>query len=318
MINEGRQIESSHFMNRFFSNIALLLLLISPAAAESKTVRLLTVGNSFSHNAVHYLGDLAKADGHVLVLRECIIGGGSLQQHWEKAQKHEADPKDPDGFYKSKTNLRDELKADPWDVITLQQYSFISHDVNTYRPHARQLHDYIKKLAPTAEVVIHQTWEYRVDDARFSPTYKSKPGEPRTQQEMYAGLKSAYAAIAGELHIRIIPTGDAFHLADADPAWGFQKGEPFHSKTAKYPSLPVQSHSLHVGWRWKKNDMGEFKPGMDGHHANMAGEYLGGCVWYQTLFGKSPVGNAFIPKGLDPAYARFLQETAHRAAGKSN
>jgi hypothetical protein len=52
---------------------------------------------------------------------------------------------------------------------------------------------------------------------------------------------------------------------------------------------------------------------MDGHHANLAGEYLGACVWLEVLFQQSAVGNAFVPKGLDPAYARFLQETAHRA-----
>lgn len=29
---------------------------------------------------------------------------------------------------------------------------------------------------------------------------------------------------------------------------------------------------------------------MDGHHANLAGEYLGACVWYEELFGDSVVG----------------------------
>jgi hypothetical protein len=36
-------------------------------------------------------------------------------------------------------------------------------------------------------------------------------------------------------------------------------------------------------------------------------------VWYEVLFGESAVGNAFVPKGLEPDYARFLQETAHQA-----
>jgi hypothetical protein len=52
---------------------------------------------------------------------------------------------------------------------------------------------------------------------------------------------------------------------------------------------------------------------MDGHHANQAGEYLGACVWYESLFGESAVGTRFIPEALDPAHARFLQETAHQA-----
>ena len=62
-----------------------------------------------------------------------------------------------------------------------------------------------------------------------------------------------------------------------------------------------------------KGKDGKSALGMDGHHANMAGEYLGACVWYEVLFGESVVGNTFITPGLDKTYARFLQETAHKA-----
>jgi hypothetical protein len=62
-----------------------------------------------------------------------------------------------------------------------------------------------------------------------------------------------------------------------------------------------------------KQKDGKTAPGMDGHHANMAGEYLGACVWYEVLFGESVVGNSFVAPGLDKAYGRFLQETAHKA-----
>ncbi len=55
------------------------------------------------------------------------------------------------------------------------------------------------------------------------------------------------------------------------------------------------------------------KLGMDGPHANMAGEYLGACVWYETLFGKSVEKNSFVPVGIDADYAKFLRATAHRA-----
>ncbi len=109
--------------------------------------------------------------------------------------------------------------------------------------------------------------------------------------------------------------GDAFFLADTDAKWGFKPDpKPFDAKTAKQPELPMQMHSLHVGWRWAKSKDGKKTTlGMDGHHANMAGEYLGACVWYEVLFGESAVGLAFIPKGLEAEFARFLQETAHEA-----
>ena len=296
-----------------FALIAALLFCVSSFAGEAKTVKLLTIGNSFSANATHYLGDLAKAVGHTLVHQPLVIGGASFQVHAEKAQKHEADPKDKAGLYTSGRSLKESLELQKWDYVTIQQASIKSHDLATYQPYAGWLHDYVSKHAPQAKLLVHETWEYRRDDPRFTKP-SDKPGEPKTQEEMYSGLRSAYDKIAAEFGARIIPTGDAFHLADTDPKWAYQTDTTFNPKVAKPSELPNQTHSLHVGWRWAKPKTGgPLALGMDGHHANMAGEYLGACVWYEVLFGESPVGNTFIPKGLDPKDALFLQETAHRA-----
>lgn len=282
---------------------------------KAKTVRLLTVGNSFSQNATQYLDALAKAGGHTLVHKPMAIGGASMEVHWVKAQKHEADTKDPSGLYGGKTSLRQELESGMWDYVTIQQASIKSHNVETYRPFAKQLYDYIKKAAPKAEILVHQTWAYRVDDPRFhKPT--TPPGEPATQEEMYQGLSKAYATIAKELGTRVIPVGDAFHQADTDPKWGYQVDKKFDFKNAAAPALPVQTHSLHAGWRWSAPKDGKQTLGMDGHHANTAGQYLGACVFYEVLFGDSVVGNAFVPKEIEPDYARYLQETAHQAVSK--
>lgn len=279
---------------------------------QGKIVRLFTIGNSFSNNATKYLNDLVKASGNTLIYRTGSIGGSSMQVHWDKAQLHEKDPQDPKGLYTSKLGLKEELQSQPWDFVTIQQASIRSHDLATYRPYASQLRDYVKQHAPAAKLLIHQTWAYRVDDPRFSVA-SPMPGEPATQEAMYRGLTNAYKTIAQELGIGRIPTGDAFYLADTDPKWGFRKDAAFNAKTAKQPSLPDQTHSLHMGWRWSKQKDDTTKLTMDGHHANLAGEYLGGCVFFETLFGETCVGNQFIPKGLDADYARFLQETAHKA-----
>ena len=294
-----------------FALIAALLFCVSSFAGEAKTVKLLTIGNSFSANATHYLGDLAKAGGHTLVHQPLVIGGASFQVHAEKAQKHEADPKDKAGLYTSGRGLKENLELQKWDYVTIQQASIKSHDFATSQPSAGWLRDYVTKHAPQAKLLVHETWEYRKDDSRFTKP-SDKPGEPKTQEEMYTGLRSAYDKIAAEFNASIIQTGDAFHLADTDATWAYQTDTTFDPKAAKQPALPNQAHSLHVGWQWKKKD-GKTTLGMDGHHANMAGEYLGACVWYEVLFGESAVGNTFIPKGLDPKDALFLQEIAHRA-----
>jgi hypothetical protein len=275
-------------------------------------VRLLTVGNSFSRNATHYLGDLATADGNQLIHRPIVVGGASLQLHAEQAQQFERDPGAKNGLYANGHSLKQDLLADRWDFVTIQQASIKSHDVETYRPHAAWLRDYIKRHAPQAELLLHQTWEYRRDDPRFAIA-TPKPGEPPTQEAMYRGLANAYETIAKELRVRRIPVGDAFHLANNDPQWGFRPETNFNSKSAKPPELPDQTHSLNMGWQWKKQKDGGLMLGMDGHHANIAGEYLGACVWYEVLFSRSAVGSGFIPRGLDATYAKFLQQTAHRA-----
>lgn len=277
-----------------------------------KTVRLLTVGNSFSRNATRYLPDLATADGHTLIHRPIVVGGASLQLHAEKAQRHEQDPDDPAGLYVSGRSLQQELTSESRDFVTIQQASIKSHDLSTYRPYAAQLRDCIRKCAPSAKLLIHETWAYRCDDPRFA-VQSPKPEEPATQEAMYQGLANAYRTIAAELGARLIPVGAAFYQADHDPQWGYRPDAKFDFRNAQPPALPDQTHSLHVGWRWVQQKDGPPKLSMDGHHANTAGEYLGACVFYEVLFGESAIGNAFVPPGLDPAYAKFLQESAHQA-----
>jgi hypothetical protein len=298
------------------TTVLLLGLVLTPLLAPGqerpggKTVRLLTVGNSFSQNATKHLDRIVKAGGNTLVHHRCVIGGSGPDQHLAKAALHEKDPADKAGLYGSGKGLKQELLAERWDVITIQQASIRSHDVAKYRPAAKDLYDYIKKHAPKSEVVIHQTWAYRVDDPRFLTP--GKPGEPRTQKEMYDGLSDAYRTVAKELGVRRIPVGDAFYAADTDPKWGYRPDPKFDPKAAKPPALPDQAHSLHGGRRWVTAG-GKSSLQMDGHHAGPAGEYLGGLVFYEFLYGTSAVGSKFRPEGVDADYARFLQETAHKA-----
>ncbi|PTX98397.1 DUF4886 domain-containing protein [Opitutus sp. ER46] len=289
--------------------LVVLLLFASLVDASAKTVRVLAIGNSFSDNATRYLDKIATAAGDTLVIERKQFGSATLEQHWAKVTRFEADPTAKEGRYADGRSLKEALLAQPWDLVTIQQYSRKSHDPKTYEPWARQLHDYIKRHAPQAQVVLHQTWEYRADDPQFHG--HAKPGDPTTPDAMYAGLTQAYAACAQALGIKVIPVGDAFHLAAQDPAFGFR---PLAQQPAPdIKELPAQPHALHVGWHWGKRPDGSRTLGYDGHHANLAGEYLGGCVWYEFIFGRDVRENTFVPRDLDPEFARFLRGIAHRA-----
>lgn len=282
----------------------------APQGAAGRTVRLLTVGNSFSQNATHYLGDLAAADGSRLIHHGAVLGGATMSQHWAKVEFNDRDAADPRGRYSSKRSLREELAAEKWDFVTIQQASIRSHDVATYRPWAGKLAGLIRKLAPQAELLVHQTWAYRCDDPRFTKP-SGAPGEPASRAGMHAMLTRAYDTIAAELGARVLPVGDAFDRADSDPERGYRPDPAFDFASARPPALPDQSQSLHAGWRWTAPTNGAPRLTMDGHHAGLAGEYLGACVWYEVLFKTSVLSNRFVPRGLDAPTAEFLRRTAH-------
>jgi len=270
-------------------------------AAGGKHVRLLAIGNSFSANALRYLPQIVAASGsNTLTVQHICIGGCPLKTHWKDAEAYQK------GVDNAPAHAWAALTAEKWDYVTIQQYSMDSFKVETYRPYARKLYDYIKTNAPQAEVLIHETWAYRADDPLFRDGKFS-------QQDMYGGVRRAYETIAGELGCRIIPSGDAFENAYRDPKWKGTFPDPeFDYKNPEHPALPDQTHSLHSGYHWGKDKQGVWHLSMDGHHAGAAGEYLAGAVWFEVLFGQSVVGNSFVPKELTRKDVTVLQEIAHR------
>ncbi len=285
--------------------IAILgVLAFGSSFASARTLRLFTVGNSFSENATRCLPQLAHAGGHELIIGKAIKGGCSFQQHWEAVEAWRANPDDPKAKIYRDKSLHEHLGATAWDIITVQQYSLHSSDVTTYRPFAPQLVAHLRLLRPDAEIVLHQTWAYRVDADKFGVVAPKQ--NSTSQREMYVRSRAAYWEIAAELGLRVIPTGDAMWRVDSDPTWGFSRDETFEPKTAAYPALPNQIHSLHVGYRWSP----AHKLTKDANHANAAGEYLGALVWYGFLFGESPEKLAFVPAGVDAAFAAHLRKVA--------
>ncbi len=274
-------------------------------------VRLLAVGNSFSGNATHYLGNLVAASpgGNKLTFGHASIGGCSLDKHVRLAEAFDKDPGDPLGRpYAKKSSLRDMLQREKWDYVTIQQVSIKSFELESYRPWAKKLHDYIKRYAPQAQVLIHQTWAYRDDD----PIFRSGDF---SAEAMHRRLSRAYATIAEELGCQVIPVGDAFYKVRQDPAWRFDARRAVDPKAYTYPQRPEQGRTLHAGWRWITRGDRHLLVN-DAHHAGLAGEYLGACVWFEFLYRQSVVGNPFVPRGLPQEDARFLQEHAHQVVAE--
>jgi hypothetical protein len=296
------EMHPSRYVRGFLTAVTILVLATSVAGA--RTLRLFVVGNSFSNNATRFLPELAKAGGHELIMGRAQTGGCSFERHWNAVEANLANADDPKGRIYGGKSLHDHISQGTWDVITVQQYSLHSPDVATYRPYAAKLHAHLGKIQPGAEIVVHQTWAYRADAARFG---QIAPGQHAgSQREMWEKSRAAYWQIAREIGARVIPTGDAFWRVDSNPRWGYRPDATFDLKTAQHPALPAQRNSLHVGYRWNA----EKKLGMDANHANVAGEYLGALVWYAFLFDESPEKLAFVPRGIAPDFAAHLRTVA--------
>jgi len=281
-----------------------------PAADAPEPVHLLCIGNSFAIDATAHLRQIAEADGLRIVIDHAYIGGCSLERHWRHATAFENNPNDPEGRpygpKDARFSLRERLTSRKWDYVTIQQASILSFRLETYEPYASNLAGYVRKHAPEAELLLHQTWAYEADDPLFAK------GE-FTQQQMYDRLRDAYRATAEHLGVRLLPVGDAMQLARSTPDWQVGPRDPAYDfDNPIHPNLPKQGPRLTVGYVWRgSGDKRRLE--LDAHHASLAGRYLGAAVWFEVLFGRSVVGNSYVPNGLTAQQVRQLQEIAHAA-----
>ena len=172
-----------------------------------KTIRVLSIGNSFVQDPQRYL--VPRASGHGVKIKcvNLMIGGCSLRTHYlnmlndSKAYSLEING-EPTGF---RTSISEALCADDWDYVTLQQASHFSCDPLTYTPYAKELAAYVRRYCPHAKILVQQTWAYEKDSDRLT----SMMGYS-TPEEMFAHLKVAYEQMAKDVSAyATIPSGTA-------------------------------------------------------------------------------------------------------------
>lgn len=242
-------------------------------AAEKKTVKILTIGNSFSDSLRRYFSAVVESADCKLVVGYLNIGGCSLERHWNNVAKEIADPKTPAHF---KCTYLERLKSEDWDFISIQQVSHNSWKYETFQPFADNLISFLKENAPNAEIVIQQTWAYHPLEKRIVKWGIS-------QREMYEKLTETYETLAKKHGLRIIPTGDAVQIGRETQPGGYR---------------PEDASTIFTG---------------DGFHLNARGQYLQACVWFGMLFDEPVSKVTLQPKELTAEDAAFLRETAQKA-----
>ena len=222
---------------------------------QAKTIRLLTIGNSFAEDSTAYLPAMAKSAGNEVILFRANPGGCSFERHAGAMQAFELNPADPKGrLYKplwvpvrqgtpKMYSLQEALAAEKWDYVTIQQVSNLSFKYETFEPFAKSIVECVHKYAPGAEILIHQTWAYRQDYPGFADgTFN--------QQLMFDGLVSSYAKLGDAYHLRTIPVGTAMQEARKLPRWTFKYPDAtFNYVEPVAGTKPDEAGSLNVGWK---------------------------------------------------------------------
>lgn len=249
---------------------------------KDEIMKILTIGNSFAVNSCHYLPEIC-AEGNIpLTLGRANIGGCPLASHLSNAVQ---DIRRYGNIYDGDKTLREMLESEDWDYVTMQQASHDSWRIGTYHPYFENLRDYVHKFAPTADIVIHETWAYRTDNERLRNEFMI------SQSQMFELLKENYLEIAGMAENRdgksamILPVGEAFRIMQ----------ELTGDKT------------------------GELTRNPDGpSHANALGEFIGGLIWYALLGGGDYQSIKFVPDGVDTKYIPLAKEAVKSALAMYN
>lgn len=269
--------------NRLYRILLLVAVIFAALHAEAKVKRVLAIGNSFSVDAVEQnLWNLANADGEEMIIGNMYIPGCSIAQHVGCINKNSS------RYSYRKIGLdgtRREIRKFTIDKALRDE----PWDVITVQQVSDMSGDY-NTYAKLSEL-IQYIREHTSPDVKivfhqtwaYSRTSKH-PGFPNYQSSQVLMYNSILSATKSVMHdypqiCAIIPCGVAIQLA-------------------------------------RTTFMGDTMT-RDGYHLSSTGRYTVACTWYETLFGKTVIGNTFFPQNLTKDQAEQCQWAAHQAQQKN-
>ena len=165
-------------------------------------MKILSIGNSFSQDAQRYIHKISELNGCPVKAVNLYIGGCSLRTHYfnmlenNKNYQFQFNGENTRIF----VTIKEALMSDEWDIVTIQQASGYSFDWESYEPYLSELSAYVKKYAPQAKQVIHQTWAY-------SAEHIIQRGISGTREDMYKALTECYSRAAETIKTEMIIPG---------------------------------------------------------------------------------------------------------------
>ena len=263
--------------------LGLLSTTAQTTPEHSKPLKVLAIGNSFSDDAVeHYLYDLAKAGNKSIIIGNMYIGGAAIELHVRNIHQDKAVysyrkiQQDGQKVVTPDVSIKQALKDEHWDYISLQQASPFSGKYDIIMEGLPELIDYVKANSnPDVKIIYHQTWAYQQDSE-----HKRFVDYNKDQNEMYSAIASATKKIA---HIKdidlLIPAGTAIQNARSSTIGDKLTRDGYH---------------LDLGY----------------------GRLTAASTWFEILFKEDVRNNPYQPDSITPLEAKIAKEAAHKAVKK--
>ena len=266
-----------------FLFLAFFLLTAShvvDAKEKEDVVRILSIGNSFSVDAIeNHFHELASAAGRKVIVGNMYIGGCSLEKHLRNAKENISAytyyKRGLDGKNRrtKQVSLETVLADEQWDYVSFQQQSGLSGIYRSWEESLPALVEYVKARVPEdAVMMLHQTWAYdQISQNKGFVRYDND------QMKMYHAIVDAVTRISDKSGIKmVIPCGTAVQNA----------------RTTSLADLVCR----------------------DGYHLNKVyGRYIAACTWLYKVLGVNPVGNSYAPEGMSQQQKALAQKSAYAA-----
>ena len=226
-------------------------------------LKILAIGNSFSQDATANIELLCDE----LYVRNLCIGGCSLERHCHEAESGAANysyQENGEQCVIGGRTLEWALKAEKWDIVTIQQVSYCSGILETYDPWMEKLMQYIKDHTKS-KIVFHQTWAY--EDGCETPGFANYHFD---RKEMEDRIVKTCGQICEREKLEVIRTGE------------------FIADLRNYDFFNIRRGGISLS--------------RDGYHLSYNyGRHAAASIWIKHFTGKTPAffKRQFLSEGYD-------------------
>lgn len=209
-------------------------------------MKILSIGNSFSEDAQKYLHKIAKCNDDDIYCGNLYIGGCSLERHFNNIKNDLADyDYQINGEHTNiKISIKNALLKEDWDFVTIQQVSSFSGIIDSYYPYIKNIMDYVKKLCPGAEILLHQTWSYE-----FGSGHEDFKYYDYNSDKMFKMILSTNKEVAKRENISIIiPDGEIIDALRKTKAFDYQNGGDSLCRDTFHMDFVFGRYALSLAW----------------------------------------------------------------------